>query len=259
MDIATFNVNSVRARLEGLTRWLEEARPDAVCLQETKCVDAQFPRQQLEDLGYHVAVHGQKTYNGVAILSRAPLEDVSRGIAGLDDPQARVISASTLGLRLRCLYVPNGSEVGSDKYRYKLAWLDALLAELAGCDPGSPLVLCGDFNIAPDDRDLWDPDGWRERILCSTPERQRFQLLLDWGLHDAQRLLSDEPGLYTWWDYRGGAYWRGKGMRIDHFLVSEPLVGRCAALLVQRRVRQRKRPSDHAPVVLTLAASGAPS
>jgi exodeoxyribonuclease-3 len=253
MIIATHNVNSLRARLPRVTAWLERVQPDVVCLQETKVTDDLFPREPLEALGYHVAVHGQRTYNGVAILSRSPLEDVVAGIDGLDDPEARSIAATTAGLRVRCLYVPNGKEIPSDKYDYKLRWLDALLAETReGWDPNVPVVLTGDFNITFDDRDLWDPESHAETVFHSTPERQRLRALLDWGLTDAFRLHNQDAGVFTWWDYRQASFRRGMGLRIDHFLISEPLVARCREVIVDRLERKGEKPSDHAPVLMTL-------
>jgi len=253
MLIATHNVNSLRARLARFTAWLERVQPDVVCLQETKVTDDLFPKEPIEALGYHVAFHGQKTYNGVAILSKTPIEDVVAGIADFEDPQARSLSATTAGLRVRCLYVPNGKEIPSDKYEYKKAWLDALIAETrASWDPSQPVVLTGDFNIAPDERDLWDPEGWHEKVLCSTPERERLQALLDWGLTDAHRMHTDEAGQYTWWDYRQAAFRRAMGMRIDLFLISAPLVPRCTAVTIDRQERKGEKPSDHAPVLMEL-------
>jgi exodeoxyribonuclease-3 len=254
MIIATHNVNSLRARLPRVLAWLERVQPDVVCLQETKVTDELFPREPLEALGYHLAVHGQKTYNGVAILSRHPLEDVVAGIPGFDDPQARSIAATTAGVRVRCLYVPNGEGIPSDKYEYKKAWLDALIDETrARWDPSAPVVLTGDFNITFDDRDLWDPEGQRETVFHSTPERERLRALVGWGLTDAFRLHNDEAGQYTWWDYRQAAFRRGMGLRIDHFLISAPLVPRCGEVTIDRIERKGEKPSDHAPVLLTLS------
>lgn len=253
MIIATHNVNSLRARLPRVTAWLERVQPDVVCLQETKVTDDLFPREPLEALGYHLAVHGQKTYNGVAILSKTPLEDAVSGIAGLDDPQARSITASTAGLRVRCLYVPNGKVIPSDKYEYKKAWLDALIAETrASWDPKVPTVLTGDFNITFDDRDMWDPEAQRETVFHSTPERERLQALVAWGLTDAFRLHNQDAGVFTWWDYRQARFRRGMGLRIDHFLISAPLVPRCTAVTVDRQERKGEKPSDHAPVLMEL-------
>jgi exodeoxyribonuclease-3 len=251
--IATHNVNSLRARLPRVLAWLERAQPDVACLQETKVTDDLFPREPFEALGYHLAVHGQKTYNGVAILSKAPLEDVVSGIADFDDPQARSLAATTAGVRVRCLYVPNGQEIPSEKYEYKKAWLDALIAEtIASWDPAVPTVLTGDFNITFDDRDLWDPEGHREAVFHSTPERERLQALLDWGLTDAFRLHNQQAGVYTWWDYRAAAFRRGMGLRIDHLLISASLVPRCRAVIVDKDERRGDKPSDHAPVLMEL-------
>ncbi len=253
MQIATWNVNSIRARLERLLPWLEAHSPDIVCLQETKVTDDLFPREPIEALGYDIAAHGQKTYNGVAILSRLPIQDPRPGILGFDDPQARVLSATIAGLRIYDLYVVNGKRIPSDKFDYKLAWLDALLADLQHShSPDQPVVLTGDFNITVDDRDLWDPEELRETILCSTAERDKLQALLDWGLQDALRMHHDDAGIYTWWDYRAAAFRRGMGMRIDHFLVSAPVASRCSDVQVHRQEREGERPSDHAPVVMDL-------
>ncbi len=253
MLIATHNVNSLRARMERVTAWLERVQPDVVCLQETKVTDDLFPAEPLEALGYHVAYHGQKTYNGVAILSKAPIADVVAGIADLEDPEARSIAGTTAGIRVRCLYVPNGKEIPSDKYDYKLRWLDALVAETrASWDPDVPVVLTGDFNITFDERDMWDPEGHRGQVFHSAPERERLQALVDWGLTDAFRMHNQEAGLFTWWDYRAAAFRRGMGLRIDHFLISAPLVPRCSGVTVDRQERKGTKPSDHAPVLLEL-------
>lgn len=251
MDIATFNVNSLRVRLDALRAWLEEARPDVVALQETKVTDDLFPRADLEALGYHVAFHGQKTYNGVALLSRQPLEAVETGIPGFADGEARVIRARTGGVQVVGVYVPNGQDVDTDKYRYKLRWLDAFVADLTTrYDPGQPLVALGDFNIAPEDHDTWDPAMWKDQILCTAAERAPLRALLDWGLSDALRRHHAPPGPFTFWDFREGRFWRGQGLRIDHVLLSRPLADRCTAAEVAVRVRKRKQPSDHAPVVV---------
>ncbi len=253
MIIATHNVNSLRARMARVTAWLERVQPDVVCLQETKANDDVFPSEPLEALGYHVAFHGQKTYNGVAILSKTPLEDVVAGITDFEDPQARSLSATTAGIRVRCLYVPNGKEIPSDKYEYKKAWLDALIAETRGSwDPAVPTVLTGDFNITFDDRDMWDPETQRETVFHSTPERERLQALIDWGLTDAFRLHNEDAGVFTWWDYRQARFRRGMGLRIDHFLISADLVPRCTAVTVDRDERKGEKPSDHAPVIMEL-------
>ncbi len=258
MKLITWNVNSIRARMPRLVALLQRHEPDVVCLQETKADDDAFPREDLEAVGYRAAIHGQKTYNGVAIVSREPAAAVTAGFPGDPIPeQARVISADLGGLRVIDAYVVNGKAVGDPKYDTKLAWLDALAAWLREAhDPARPLVLAGDFNIAPDDRDVHDPALWEGRVLCSDPERARLQALLDWGLHDLHRAHTDEAGVFTWWDYRGGAFPRGLGLRIDLLLGTAPLRERVVAVEVDREEREKStgegNPSDHAPVVLTL-------
>jgi exodeoxyribonuclease-3 len=255
MKIVSWNVNSVRARLPRLLPWLEEHRPDVVCLQETKVVDELFPREPLEDQGYNLVVHGQKSYNGVAILARHGIEAVVRGFPDDEEgAQARVIGCAVDDMLVLNLYVPNGWEVGSEKFRYKLDWLRRLRAFLdAEYDPGERLVVCGDFNITFDDRDVHDPERWREKILCSTPEREALREVMDFGLHDALRKHHEEGGIYTWWDLRAGAFPKDWGLRIDHFLVSAPALEACTAVTVDREARKGKGPSDHAPVLATFA------
>jgi len=253
MRLATWNVNSVRARLDRVLAWLSRHEPDLLALQETKVVDDAFPRLEIESLGYRVETYGQKTYNGVALLSRTPLEDVTRGLTG-EDPDARVIGARAGGIRVLNLYVPNGQEVGSEKYAGKLLWLDRLRSRLEEeHSPSEPLLLCGDFNIAPEDRDVYDPRRWKGKVLCSEPERERFRALLEWGLVDAIRSRTEEGGIYTWWDYRLSAFRRDWGLRIDHFLITNPLVSRVTSFTVDREERGGEQPSDHAPVVLELS------
>jgi exodeoxyribonuclease-3 len=254
--IATWNVNSVRARLPRLSAWLTERRPDLVCLQETKCLDEVFPRAELEELGYDVAVHGQRTYNGVALLSRRRLEDVFRGF---DDPafdhEARLIGATVGDLIVVCVYVVNGQAVGTERYAYKLEWMARLRRFLCErFDPAEKLVVAGDFNATFDDRDVYDPVAWRERILCSTPERRALAALADCGLSDALRSFTQEGGIYTWWDYRTRAFERGnRGLRIDHLLMSPASLAQCQGIAVDFEARGGERASDHAPVVATLA------
>jgi exodeoxyribonuclease-3 len=251
--IVTWNVNSVRARLPRVTAWLLRHRPDLVCIQETKVQDADFPRLEMEALGYAVEIHGQKAYNGVALLSRMDLRDVTRGFGDLDDTEKRVIAATVGGIRVMNLYVPNGEAVGSAKYARKLHWLDRfgeILSERHRTD--EPLLLCGDFNIAPEDRDVHDPKRWRDKVLCSEPERERFRALVGWGLTDALRHLTPEGGIYTWWDYRLNGFPRNWGLRIDHFLVTAPVLSRVRTVTVDRDERGGEKPSDHAPVVLEL-------
>lgn len=253
MKIVTWNVNSVRARLERLEAWLASRAPDVVCLQETKVIDADFPREAIEAQGYHAAIYGQKTYNGVAILSRTPATDVLVGFAdGEPEDDARVIAATVEGIRVIGVYVPNGKEVGTDKYAYKLAWFARLRAYLERhCDPTVPTLLCGDFNVAPDDRDVWDPDGWRDQILCSTPERESLARVVEWGLTDTFRHLNDEGGIFTWWDYRQLGFPKNRGLRIDHIYVTPPLLARLEDCKVDREERKGKQPSDHAPLCAT--------
>lgn len=253
MKLVSWNINSVRARLGQLLSWIEQHTPDVVCLQETKVVDHDFPRLEIESMGYKVEAHGQKSYNGVAILARHDLEEPRRGFTGGDDTQKRAISATVNGIRIINLYVPNGKSVGSEHYTRKLEWLDRFAAYLdAEHRPGDPIVICGDLNIAPQDRDTYDPELWRGRILCSEPERERFRSLLDWGLADALRIRTNDEGIYTWWDYRMGGFRRNRGLRIDHFLVTAPVADRLADVIVDREARAGEKPSDHAPLVMTL-------
>jgi exodeoxyribonuclease-3 len=251
MNITTWNVNSVRARLERLTTWLDEREPDVVCLQELKCVDEELPRAAIEARGYHVAAYGQKTYNGVAILSRTPIEDVERRFPWVEDEQARGIVGTVRGLRIVNLYVVNGQAVGSDKYAYKLDWLGRLRARLAELSLADTLV-CGDFNIAPTDADVYDPAAWKDDILCSPPERAALQALLDLGLTDALRAVHPTGPAPTWWDYRGNMFEQQKGLRIDHHLVGSALRARLVDVSVDTDERGRPQASDHAPVTLHL-------
>lgn len=249
--VATWNVNSVRARLPRVLAWLDKARPDVACLQETKVVDGDFPAGEIAALGYDSQIFGQKTYNGVAILARHPISDVVRGLP--DDPpdaERRVLAATIGSVRIVNLYCPNGQAVGSDKYAFKLDWFRRLRAWLdATFDPAGEAVLCGDFNIAPGDLDCWDPDGWRDQILCSVPEREAFATLLEWGLVDLLRAWRPDERVYTWWDYRNGAFHRGWGLRIDHHLVTQSLAARALGVEVDRNERKGDKPSDHAPVI----------
>lgn len=250
MKIASWNVNSLNVRLPHLERWLGEFVPDVVGLQETKLEDVRFPAEVLDGLGYSNVFHGQKTYNGVAILARGrEISDVQMGIPGFEDDQKRVIAATVDGVRIVNLYVVNGQAVGSDKYAYKLRWLEAVHGWIASELQAHPeMVVMGDFNIAPDDRDVHDPEVWNENhILTSTPERSALQGLLDLGLHDAFRLHTEEGGIFSWWDYRQAAFRRGLGLRIDLTLVSEALKDRAVASGIDRETRTWERPSDHAP------------
>jgi len=255
MKIATWNVNSVRARLPRVVDWLEQKRPDVVCLQEIKCLDEQFPREAIEELGYNVETFGQKTYNGVAILSKQRIEDVERGFPGdALDAQRRVMLATIGDVLLLNVYVVNGEEVGSAKFAYKLEWM-AKLADFVAqrLDMREKVVITGDFNVTFDDRDIYDPAAWREKVLCSTPERQALQRVMQPGLVDAFRRFNEEPGHYTWWDFRTRGFERGLGLRIDHFLMSEPALAACSGIEIDQLARGGEKPSDHAPVIATLA------
>jgi exodeoxyribonuclease-3 len=248
--VASWNVNSLRVRLPQVRDWLQAQQPDLLALQETKLTDPEFPVEAVEATGYRVVYAGQKTYNGVAILSRESAQDVVTELSGLDDPQRRVLGASYGSLRLLNLYVPNGSEVGSDKYGYKLDWLDRLANHLdQEMQAHENLLVVGDFNIAPDDRDVHDPKAWEGMVLCSEPERAAFRRLLDLGLCDTFRRFEPEGGFFTWWDYRAAAFRRNKGLRIDHILASPTLCARCLGSRIDVDPRRLDRPSDHAPVV----------
>lgn len=256
MKIASWNVNSLNVRLPHLEQWLRDAAPDVVGLQETKLEDAKFPDTALAGLGYRSVFHGQKTYNGVAILARErAIEDVQAGIPGFEDDQKRVIAATVDGVRIVNLYVVNGQDVGTDKYAYKLRWLDAVHGWLADELQRHPkLVVLGDFNIAPDARDVHDPDVWNDdHILTSSAERDALRRLQSLGLHDAFRLHSGEAGVFSWWDYRQAAFRRNLGLRIDLTLVSEVLRPQATASGIDREPRTWERPSDHAPAWVTLA------
>lgn len=252
MKIATWNVNSLKVRLPHLLEWQAVAPVDVLCLQETKTEDQNFPLAELAAAGFHCAYSGQKTYNGVAILSRVAFSDVQVGIPNFADEQKRVIAATIDGVRIICVYIPNGQEVGSDKYEYKLRWLDALHAWLQKELQQYPkLALLGDYNIAPEDRDVYDPVAWKDKVLCSTAERNAFQGLLTLGLRDAFRLFQDGEKLYSWWDYRMMAFRRNMGLRIDHILISAAL--QCSACHIDKAPRKLERPSDHTPVVADVA------
>ena len=261
MKITTWNVNGLRARLTHVVDFLRDHEPDVLCLQETKVQDDLFPREPLEDEGYDVGFFGQKSYNGMAILSRHRLDDVVRGLPD-DEPDAerRVLAATTGGVRVLNQYVPNGQEVGSDKYRFKLDWFRRLRAFLdAGYAATDPLVVVGDFNVAIEDRDVHDPDWWREKILCSTPERQAMRSVLAFGLDDSLRRFHQQGGIYTWWHYTAGAAFKDDGLRIDYVLTSRPLTAQCTGVTVHKDIRMQKSPSDHVPVTAEFAGIGAAS
>lgn len=256
MKIVTWNVNSVRARLPNVIEWIEETQPDVILLQEIKCQQDAFPYETFEDLGYNIAVHGQKTFNGVAILSKTPLEDITRGLPTFpEDPQARyieaVVSTKDGAMRVASVYVPNGQAVGSDKFAYKMTFLENLRAhlnELLSYDEA--IIIGGDYNIAPTDQDVHDPVAWHNEILCSPQERQKFQTLLNTGYHDGVRLMYDDnnPGPFSWWDYRSGAWQRNNGLRIDHLLLSSQAVDKLKGAGVDAPTRAKEKASDHAPV-----------
>jgi exodeoxyribonuclease III len=255
MMIASWNVNSVNARRERLLRWLATHQPDVLCLQELKGLDEAFPSADVYELGYQCALYGQRTYNGVAILAKSAIEDVRRGLDdGDDDVEARFLSARVAGVRVLCCYVPNGQEISSAKYVYKLRWLDRLRAHLERHHtPGEPLVVCGDFNIAPEDRDCYDPEGWRDSVLFHAAVREKWRLLTDWGLVDTFRKHVPDAGKYSWWDYRMLSFPKGRGLRIDHVLATSVLAARCSAAAIDREERKGKQPSDHAPVSAVFA------
>ncbi len=254
MKLATWNVNSLKVRLEQLTDWLRQTSPDVVCLQETKVEDANFPIDALEATGYRAAFIGQKTYNGVAILAKGPLGEVTAGIPGFDDEQKRVLAATVGDVRVVCLYAPNGQAVGSDKYAYKLRWYGALRAWLtAELARHERLVVLGDLNVAPEDRDVHDPRAWEGQVHVSGPEREAFRALLDIGLKDSFRLFEQPEKSFSWWDYRMMAFRRNAGLRIDHILLSAGLAARCTACAIDKAPRKLERPSDHAPVVADIA------
>lgn len=256
VKIATWNVNSLRARLTRVVPWLTSRSPDVVLLQETKVVDEDFPQAEIEALGYHVAKFGQKTYNGVAIFSKHPITDVVKGLPDdLATSDKRVIAGTVNGMRVVSVYVPNGAEVGAEKYVYKLQWM-ARFIELARreLDRGLPLVVAGDWNIAPDDRDVYDPAGMAGSILCSEPERLALTAVKALGFEDAFRKFTEEGGLYTWWDYRAAMFRRGLGLRIDHVLVNAQASALLEGVDIDKEERKGEKPSDHAPVIARFRA-----
>ncbi|MHB1667971.1 MAG: exodeoxyribonuclease III [Thiomonas sp.] len=257
MKIATWNVNSLSVRLPQVLDWLQAQQPDVLVLQETKQPDDKFPHAELLAAGWQAQSFGQRTYNGVALLSRAAAADVVRNIPGLDDAQARVIAGTVQGVRVVGAYFPNGQEPGSEKFAYKMAWLEALEAWLREELARHPqLVLMGDYNIAPEDRDVYDPEAWRGKIHCTDEERGHFRALLDLGLADAFRLFEQPPKSWSWWDYRNLAFRRNQGLRIDHILVSAALRASVASCAIDKAPRKNERPSDHAPVIAELNAPG---
>ena len=255
MKIATWNVNSLKVRLPHLLRWLEDNPVDVLCLQETKLTDDKFPVSEINSAGYQVVFSGQKTYNGVAILSKLPITDVVKNNPRFADEQQRILAATIDGMRIICAYVPNGQAVDTDKYVYKLAWLASLhewLGEELKTHAVGGLAIVGDYNIAPEDRDVHDPLAWAGQVLCSDKERAALTALVDLGLTDSFRLFEQADKSFSWWDYRMLGYQKNKGLRIDHILLSEALSKRCTACAIDRVPRKWEQPSDHAPVIATL-------
>ena len=254
MKLATWNVNSLKVRLPHLVDWLQSAQPDIICLQELKLEDSKFPSEALQAAGYTTVSSGQKTYNGVAILARRPLEDVQTGIPGFADEQKRVIAATVGVTRVVCLYAPNGQALDSDKFEYKLRWYQALREWLAAELLRYPdLAVLGDLNIAPEDRDVHDPKAWEGQTHVSAPERAAFNTLLELGLRDSFRLFEQPEKSYSWWDYRMMGFRRNAGLRIDFVLLSASLANRCIACTIDKAPRKLERPSDHTPVVADLS------
>jgi exodeoxyribonuclease-3 len=251
MKIATWNVNSILARLPHVIRWLEAEQPDVLCVQETKCTDDKFPALELKAIGYDCVIFGQQSYNGVAIISKAGCASAQRGYPNDDvTSQARLLSVDIAGIRIVNVYIPNGQMVGADKYEFKLAWMDQLRKFLdQNYDASAPVLLCGDFNVAPEDRDVHDPRLWQNRIMCSEQERSSLQHIKDWGFTDVFRMHQEDGGHYSWWDYRAGAFRRNLGLRIDHLWATPALASRSRASWIDKETRKWERPSDHAPVI----------
>jgi len=250
LKVASWNVNSLNVRLPHVLAWVDVARPDILALQETKLTDDRFPVEALLEAGYHSVYSGQKTYNGVAILSREPATDIVTDINGLDDPQRRILGVTIGAVRIIDLYVVNGSEVGSEKYAYKMHWLEQVNRWIADeMHRSDKVIVLGDFNIAPDDRDVHDPESWQGKILCSSPERAALQQMLGLGLSDTFRLFEQEEKIWSWWDYRMAAFRRNMGLRIDLVLASEALAKVCSAAYIDKEPRRQERPSDHAPAI----------
>ena len=254
MKLATWNVNSLKVRLPHVVDWLNSAQPDVLCLQETKLEDKNFPREEIEALGYRVVFSGQKTYNGVALISKSEAVGVVSAIPNFEDEQKRIIAATFDGVRVICAYIPNGQSLDSDKYQYKLKWLAALHDWLAIEIARFPkLALLGDYNIAPEDRDVHDPKAWEGNVLVSEPERDAFRNFISLGLKDSYRLFEQPEKTYSWWDYRMMAFRRNQGLRIDHILLSDALVPNCTSCTIDKAPRKLERPSDHTPVVAELS------
>ncbi len=254
MKIASFNINGIKARLPAFLDWLRDAGADVVVLQEIKCTDDAFPRLEIEDMGYNLETHGQKGFNGVAILSKQPLEDVRRGLPGDDgDEQARWIEAEVAGVRICGLYLPNGNPAPGPKYDYKLAWMDRLQSRAqALVDAEETALLLGDYNVIPQDEDCWNPAVWAEDALFLPPTRTAFRRLVNLGLTDALRAVDRSPGVYTFWDYQAGAFQKNWGIRIDHVLLTPQAADRLETCAIDAETRSREKPSDHVPIWVTL-------
>lgn len=255
MKIATWNVNSLRVRLAQVLDWLETNQPDILSLQETKTIDENFPADEIREAGFEVVYSGQKTYNGVAIISRSPASEVVTDIPGLDDPQRRILAATVNDVRILNLYVVNGQEVGSEKYEWKLHWLEKVTDYIKGqLQAHEKFVVMGDFNIAPGDEDTYDPEVWRDRILCSVPERDALNNIMDLGLTDSFRLFEQEENSFSWWDYRAAAFRRNMGLRIDLILCNAAMTNTCKQSYIDKGPRRLERPSDHTPVITEFEA-----
>jgi exodeoxyribonuclease-3 len=253
LKLAAWNVNSLNVRLPHVIEWLKTHQPDALCLQELKMEDAKFPLAAFDEIGYNAVFNGQKTYNGVAIISRARPEDVSKDIPGYEDQQKRVIAATIEGIRIVCAYIPNGQAVDSEKYQYKLQWLAAMQAYMReAIATYGDVALLGDYNIAPDDRDVHDPKAWEGQVLCSVPERDAFRAFVALGMVDSFRLFEQAEKSYSWWDYRMNGFKRNLGLRIDHILLTAGLAARCSSSIIDVDPRKLDRPSDHAPVIANI-------
>ena len=254
MKIVSWNVNGIRARIDHIVAWIEENQPDVLALQETKVVDELFPHEPFEAMSYVVETFGQKSYNGVANITKNPSEHTNKGITGFDDPQTRVLSTTHDGIRVVNVYVPNGQAIGTEKFLYKLEWLNHLKIMLGNDLKEYPkMVVLGDFNIAPSDEDIHDPDEWKDKILCSDQERSALEEILSLGFHDSFRLFEKGPGFHSWWDYRAAAYRRGLGLRIDLLLASDELKSACKKGYIDEKPRGLEKPSDHTPVVIEIS------
>lgn len=253
LKLASWNVNSLKVRLDQVLEWMESSQIDVLALQETKLIDENFPAQTFLEKGFHLVFSGQKTYNGVAVISRYPITDVLTDIPDLDDPQRRILAVTVAGIRLIDLYVPNGADLTSDKYQYKLNWLQKVTAFIQQqMSVYSKVAVVGDFNIAPEDRDVHSPEEWNNCVLVSPAERQAFAEIMQLGLHDSFRNFEQEEQVFSWWDYRAAGFRRNRGLRIDHILLSNELNELCRKSAIDKEPRKAERPSDHAPVWVEL-------